>query len=394
MREPANHGPATRPVVAWLSLAFGYGTDLMYFRRLFQGLVARFPGTIIPIDTVYPVDRYPELPLLPILTFIDVRQRRRRAGGSAYATAARLLTPASVIRLARRHPDVLVVTEFSAVSLAGWSLAKFRRLPIVLLVESDPSFRGAPSSRLVTAVKAWVANHCDAVLVSNRIGADYLLNTLGVREELVRIGPYLASDPAGEVVGGAQRSGPVRLLFLNSLTQRKGLTELLRALARTPLDLRDSWVLDLVGDGDQADQMRTLIADLGLESNVIWHGRVGYADTGRFYRDADVVVCPTLADYRSLGGFEAVNAGRILIGSVHDGAGEELARLAGAVCLVDPLDEAAFGEALTPYLSRSPWFQAQAAAALTPPAELSVESACDNLAAAIGDALVRRAKKR
>ncbi len=392
MGVAADGDTAREPVVAWLSLGFGYGGDLMYFEQLFEGLQSRFPKAIVPVASSFPVQRYPKLPLLPILKFADIPLPRRQAGGSAYATVVRLATPASVIRLGRERPEVLVITEFSLVSLAGWLLAKLRRIPLVLLVESDPSYRGAPSAPAVMAVKSFIARRCDAILVSNQLGADYLTKNLRVAPDRIRIGPYLTSNPAGPTpTSTGRRTGRVRLLFLNSITQRKGVAEMLRALARTPLELRDSWQLDVVGSGDQEAEVRRLTAELDLTANVIWHGRVPFPETGEFYRQADVVISPTLADYRSLSGFEAVNAGRALITSVHDGASEELVRLAHSVRLVDPLDQESFAEALRPYLTRSDWLRAQAAAAQKPPVEFSVEAACDNLAATINDALDRRA---
>lgn len=394
MGAPASSGTAKNPVVAWLSLGFGYGADLMYFEQLFTGLKARFPKAILPIMSSFPAEKHPNLPLLPILRFIDIPQPRRQAGASSYATIIRLVTPASVIRLARRRPSVIIITEFSMVSLAGWTFAKTKRLPMVLLVESDPSYRGAPSSSLVVAVKSFVARHCDSILVCNQSGADYLTNTLKVPADRVMIGPYLTSNPAGpDLVDPTDRTGPVHLLFLNSVSLRKGVAELINALARTPKELRESWLLDVVGDGDQEDALRTLISKHGLEDNVVWHGRVPYAETGKYYRDADVVISSTLADYRSLSGFEAINAGRPLITSVWDGASEELAQLAPVVEVVDPLDEAAFAEVLTPYLSRTDWQRAQAAKAMQVPERFSVDAACDNLAGAIYRALERRPSK-
>jgi len=372
-------------------LGFGYDDDLMYFEAIFEGLKARFPKAILPIRHTFPATQHPNLPLLPILRFVDIPQPRRRAGASSYANIIRLVTPASILRLARRRPEVIIITEFSMVSLAGWVLAKTRRLPIVLLVESDPSFRGAPSSWLAATVKSFVARRCDSLLVCNQAGADYLTKKLRAPTDRIMVGPYLASNPAGlDTVDPTERTGPVHLLFLNSISQRKGVAELVRALARTPKELRESWHLDLVGSGDQEDPLRALLAELGLSDNVTWHGRVPFSATGQYYRDTDVVVCPTLADYRSLSGFEAVNAGRPLITSIHDGASAELSQYAPSVRVIDPLDEAAFAEALTPYLSRSAWLREQATLALQVPGRFSVEAASDNLATAIHRALTRR----
>jgi glycosyltransferase involved in cell wall biosynthesis len=391
MREPTtDRAASTQPRVAWLSPAFGFGDDLVYFNKLFAGFLKRFPNGFVPISTDFPLQRYPDLPLAPIMKWMDIRLPHRNAGASSYENWLRLPTPASLIRFIRLWPKVIVVTEFSHVSLGGWLVGKATGKPVVVLVESDPSFRGAPTSTLVTTIKSWIARHSDAVLVSNQIGATYLTEQLNLPANKLVIGPYLTSMPDVDFAAEIDRDGPVRLLFLNSVTQRKGVPEMLRALARTPVELRGSWHLDLVGTGDLDQTVDQLIDELDLGANVTRHGRVAYADTGAYYQRAEVVLCPTLADYRSLSGFEAVNAGRILIASVHDGASEELSRLGGAVIVVDPLDEAAFAESITCCLSRSARFQELAEAALTVPEEFSAEAACNNFAEAVHHALNAR----
>jgi glycosyltransferase involved in cell wall biosynthesis len=391
MRESTTAAASSKQLrIAWLSPAFGFGDDLVYFNKLFAGFRSRFPNSFVPISTDFPLHRYPDLPLAPIMKWMDIRLPHRNAGAASYENWLRLPTPASLIRFIRLRPAVIVVTEFSHVSLGGWLLSRLTGKPVVVLVESDPSFRGAPSSKLVTTIKSWIARHSDAVLVSNRIGAKYLTEQLRLPASKLVVGPYLASMPDLDQRSTPDQDGPVRLLFLNSVTQRKGVAEMLRALARTPLELRGSWHLDLVGTGDLDETVDELIDELHLTANVTRHGRVAYTDTGIYYQRAEVVLCPTLADYRSLSGFEAVNAGRILVASVHDGASEELSRLGRATIVVDPLDEAGFAEAITCCLSRSPEFQQLAEAALTIPTEFSVESACDNLATAVRHAIDAR----
>lgn len=379
------------PVVAWLTPALGYGDDLQYFTQLIAGFHQRFPRGFVTVSDIFPVDLYPDLPLAPIMHYFDFRRKDREAGGQVYQTWHRYPNPRGLREVARRRPDVFVIIEFSHVSLGGWLLAKLLRKPVVLLVESDPSYRGAPSSTLVTRVKSFIARHSRVVLVSNEIGWTYLTGPVSVPAKKIMVGPYLTSDADNtEPIRPPDRRGPVRLLFLNSITERKGVAEFLRALAATPSELRSSWHLDLVGDGDFEPQIAELITELDLDNNVTRHGRVRFSEAASFYHRAEVVVAPTLADYRSLNGFEAVNMGRILVASVYDGAHHELSRFGPATVVVDPLDQDAFSQALTPLLSRTPEFLALSDAALNVPANFTVETTCDNLAAAIHRALESR----
>jgi UDP-glucose:(heptosyl)LPS alpha-1,3-glucosyltransferase len=130
------------------------------------------------------------------------------------------------------------------------------------------------------------------------------------------------------------------------------------------------------------------LAELGLADRVTLHGRVGYGETGRFYAAADVVICPTLADYRSLNGFEAVNAGKPVLISRYDGAHEEIAAVAPAARVIDPRDHDALVAALAAVLEPGALADLKRAAARVPP-DFTLERVGDNLARAITMALER-----
>lgn len=394
-KKASTAAPSQQPVVAWLTPALGYGDDLQYFAPLIAGFHERFPQGFVTVSDTFPVDHYPELPLAPIMHYFDFRRKDREVGGQVYETWHRYPNPGGLLEVARRRPDVIVIIEFSHVSLGGWLLAKLLGKPVVLLVESDPSYRGAPSSSLVTKIKSFIARHSRVVLVSNDIGRAYLTDTVGVPASKIMVGPYLTSDASiATPIHAPDREGPVRLLFLNSVTERKGVAEFIRALAATPSELRSSWHLDLVGSGDQSQSIDELITELGLSDNVTSHGRVCFSETASFYERAEVVVAPTLADYRSLNGFEAVNAGRVLVTSIHDGAHIELSRFGPATIVVDPLDHEAFSQALLPLLSRTREFVALTDRALNVPTNFTVDAACDNLATAIHRSLESRSNKQ
>lgn len=373
-----------RPV--WLSGAFGYTGELLYFEQIFAELHRRFPAAVVPVDRAFPVDRYPGLPLLPTLKFHILGKVERKLGEIVYTSLKRLPTLGSLWRLHRLGPDVLIVTEFSRTALAGFAMARLTRTPVALLVESDPTFRGAPNSRFSLAVKRFVSRRVNAILVSNEAGLSYLTDTVGAPAEKILVGPYLTSDPAATAVPLERGDDRVRLLFLNSVNARKGLRELIEALARAPVELRGRWCLDVVGDGPERATVEARAAELGLAENCVFHGKADFADIGGYYLAADLVVCPTLADYRSLSGFEAVNAGKPVLISVYDGASRELAEFAPAARPIDPRNTAELATTLTRYLADPEFLRSEQEAAARRPTRFLVSSVGDNL-----ERLVRRA---
>ncbi|TFD31726.1 glycosyltransferase family 4 protein [Cryobacterium cryoconiti] len=370
--------------VAWVSGAYGYNGELVYFQDIFAEFLRRFPNGIIPVAKDFPVGRYPGLALSPILAFHRLGRTRRNVGDITYIGVRRLPTAATWVRLIRLRADVFILIEFSPTSLVGFLIARATRRRIVLLIESDPSYRGAPSGRLSLAIKKFVAERVDAVLVSNEIGANFVRDTLRVSEAKTVVGPYLTSCPAPLTEGApAERPpGVVRILFLNSLTARKGLAELIQALAAVA-GARTRWVLDVVGTGIELEAIRRQVDALGLGDNVVFHGRVAYTGIGPFYSSADLVVCPTLADYRSLGGFEAVNAGKPVLVSCYDGAHQEILRYAPAARLIDPRDTASFTSVLEQFILDEPALEAARRAAGSPPEQFSMTSVGGNLQSAV-----------
>jgi len=364
----------------WVSGAFGFGDDLAYFREVLGQFARRFPGSAVLVREGYPVERYPELPLAPDLRFW-VRRRDRRVGEFTYAGNLRVPTPRTAWRMLRRPTDVVVIVEFTPTALVSAAVAHLRRRRVVQLIESDPSFRGGREGRLATTVKSAVARRSHVVLVSNDRTARYARERLGIRAERLRVGPYLTSRP-GDPSAGADDGGPVRFLFLNSLQRRKGLHLVLAALAVLPEHSRD-WRLDVVGDGPERTALERQVAELGLGEKVRFHGRRSHDEVAADYARAQVVVCPTQGDYRSLAGFEAVNAWRPVVLSTRDGAAEEIIGSGAAAVAVDPVDTAALAGVIAGFLRDDAYLANQLEMASAPPDRFSVDAVGANLEAAI-----------
>lgn len=373
--------------VAWISGAYGYNGELVYYQDIFAQFQRRFPNGVVPVARDFPVERYPGLPLVPVLGFHRLGRTSRSVGDVTYTGVRRIPTAVSWLRLARLRVDAFILIEFSPTALTGFLLAKALRKRTLLLIESDPSYRGAPGGRKSLAIKRFVSKRVDAVLVSNEIGAAFVRSSLRVPVDKTVVGPYLTSQPPGLPTERAADDAPdprlVRILFLNSVTPRKGLTELVEALAAVDVAARSRWVLDVVGSGSELEVIRRRVDDLGLRDNVVFHGRAAYDDTGRHYAAADFVVCPTLADYRSLGGFEAVNAGKPVLISKYDGAHQEILQHAPGARLIDPRDPIGFARVLEGFLCDPQALEAAQHVARVPPPQFSLDRVGENLQRAV-----------
>ncbi|MGY1774394.1 glycosyltransferase family 4 protein [Geodermatophilus sp. SYSU D00804] len=368
----------------------------MYFRPILQNFTREFPNTRVAVSRDFPVQDYPELPLWPVLDLRTWRAKRKR-DQRAYSTDRLVPTAASVRRLAGFDAALYIAIEFTPVALIGFLLARLRRRRLLLLIESHPKYRGGADGAIARRVKSRVARSADHVLVSNAEAAGYVTKDLGVSPARLSVGPYLTSAPTEEhqEVQATRRTRlqqePVKLLFLNSVTRRKGLLELLDALAILEQDARcrGRWRLDVVGAGEAMSEVQERMAALGLEENMTIRGALPYEDIWEVYRSADVVVCPTLADYRSLAGFEAVNSGKPVVISALDGATRELAGRMPSVRVIDPRDAVSTAKGLCDLISDDTQLEAVLAAAEEIPEDFSYAAVQRHLSAAVTAALGR-----
>lgn len=102
--------------------------------------------------------------------------------------------------------------------------------------------------------------------------------------------PRVAPMPAAtELFTPDGSRAPDRLLFVGRLNAQKGIELLLRAFAA----MRTRAQLDVVGDGPDAESMRTLASSLGIADRVTWRGALPQTALSDLYRRASALVVPS-----------------------------------------------------------------------------------------------------
>ena len=150
---------------------------------------------------------------------------------------------------------------------------------------------GPARRRLVVAT----LRRAERVVVLGRHWRAFVVGELGLTADRVEVLPNAAPEPepagAAAPPGDAVDGRPVRLLFLGRLGDRKGVPELLRALA-DPSVRGLGWAAVLAGDGE-VDRFRAEIEVLGLEDRVRVAGWVGEDEARRLLAASDVLVLPS-----------------------------------------------------------------------------------------------------
>lgn len=182
-------------------------------------------------------------------------------------------------------------------------------------------------------------------------------------------------------VSNKRENGAIaRLLFVGELSERKGVSDLLKALKNLPKET--NWNLSLVGEGRRAAEYRAEAEHLQIASRLDWLGTVPREAMPQVYQSHDLLVVSSLAETFSLVSAEALACGLPVVATRCGGPEEILGPL--GLPLVVPGDPMALSVAIQEMLGRLDAFD-RAAAAISIEARFSMA----NLAAKL-DAIYNR----
>jgi glycosyltransferase involved in cell wall biosynthesis len=120
-------------------------------------------------------------------------------------------------------------------------------------------------------------------------------------------------------IAGAREGSPLKLLCVSRLIPRKGISDLLEALARSE-DL--DYVLKVAGEGPSDAALVRLAAELGIADRVQFIGYKSAQELNHYYVEADAFVLPTRSDAFANVILEAMAAGLPVIATRVGGVGE------------------------------------------------------------------------
>ncbi|WP_085317139.1 glycosyltransferase family 4 protein [Derxia lacustris] len=170
-------------------------------------------------------------------------------------------------------------------------LAHHLGLPVVLHLHAAQLhlfYRGLPGWG--QALLRHVFAVSDEIVVLGKAGKRFVMDDLKVPEKRITI-------LINGVPGPAQRPEPRRhdgaphIVFLGNLLERKGVTDLLNALARPEL-AKLHWKATFAGGGD-VDKYRAAVAERGLQDRVSFPGWHNQEQAGALLDTADMLVLPS-----------------------------------------------------------------------------------------------------
>jgi glycosyltransferase involved in cell wall biosynthesis len=216
---------------------------------------------------------------------LALRLHRRRAYDLCFAWSA---VPAGGVALALRR---LAGLRFF-VRVCGPDIPGFERRYGMLYPVLTPVIRG------VWRGAAAVVAKCDSEAAMIR-AVDPAIDVT-----LVPNGVDVSAFPAAAIAGG----GPLRLICVARLIERKGQPHLIEAVRRLVAEGADI-TLDLVGTGDAEASYRAQAQALGIAERVRFAGYVPREEIGARYAAAHVFVLPSFNEGMSVATLEAMAAG-------------------------------------------------------------------------------------
>jgi glycosyltransferase involved in cell wall biosynthesis len=228
--------------------------------------------------------------------------------------------------------------------LALTAVARAVALPYLLHIHdydyaADVAARGPRMRRRVRGMFAAATR----VLVLGAEARRSLAAELGLPAERILVLPNAVPDPHPAPPAAVQAGAPCHLVFLGYLSARKGVPELLEALASPALGaLR--WRATLAGGGP-VEEFRARAASLGLTDRVAFPGWIDQAAAGALCAAADILVLPSHAEGLAMSVLEGLAHGLAVV-TTPVGAHAEVIEPEQSGLLVPPDDVAALAAAL------------------------------------------------
>jgi glycosyltransferase involved in cell wall biosynthesis len=182
-----------------------------------------------------------------------------------------------------------------------------------------------------------------AVVVLGRRDLEVVSQLLQLSKDRITVLHNAVPDPGPNPDRRRVPGTPCRLLFLGHLSTRKGVPDLLVALA-SPAVKHLRWQATLAGGGP-IDEYRNLAKDLGILDSVCFPGWLDEARASELCANADVLVLPSYAEGLAMSVLEGLSHGLAVI-TTPVGAHLEVIEPEVSGILVQPGDTTALADAL------------------------------------------------
>jgi glycosyltransferase involved in cell wall biosynthesis len=272
-------------------------------------------------------------------------------GSREHPMSLKAVSPRVLSRLVRAREDTVVQYELGLMGLySGLSKLVHRRRKVISLVENDYEHLGRTGTAGIKVMfRKAVAPLIDGFVANNEPAREYLIQVLGVPEEKISVGWWLAGLPP-ELQPKLPEGLTIatdRPVFVTAcrLIAPKGVDLLLEAMALYQRE-HGPFQLVVLGEGPELENLTAQAERLGIADSVAFPGLVDHAGFNAVLQAAHVFVFPTLKDLVGRVVVEALTAGVPVIVSPLTGAVGTIVKDGVNGLVADPRDAEAMVEAM------------------------------------------------
>jgi glycosyltransferase involved in cell wall biosynthesis len=221
-------------------------------------------------------------------------------------------------------------------------------VPLVVDVHGDAVFTGLVHDPLIGKKMAKTLNYSSKIICISR-NLCSLAKSFGLDEEkleYVPLGIDLCVYKPGDRHAAKDASGlagKTVLLYVGHLTEGKGVSYLLKAMAGLDSRLLSRLMLIIVGDGPDRKMLERVAGELGIDRQVYFAGSMPPGEVMKWYAVADIFVLPSLSEGRPTVINEAMATGCAIVATDISGIPEQVTDGYNGF-LVPPRDSAALRE--------------------------------------------------
>ena len=249
-------------------------------------------------------------PPVPGVRVVGLEQVGEQDGGDFETDVANM--KAAILAEHARAPFDILHAQYGYP--CGWAVLEASReagVPNVVSIQGGDGHWVGSCCETHRLAMVRVLDHAGAVLIGCRSFAEEVVHRLGTDPARFTIVPG-AVDVSRFTPGEREADGPPVLLYHGRVDARKGVLDMLQALA--PLASEGvPFRLLISGIGPTMDEAAAQIEALGLGGHATMTGYVDYADVPKVYQQADIFVSPTYAEGFSNTILEAMASGLAVV---------------------------------------------------------------------------------
>ncbi len=309
--------------VAWLVPSVELGA---YWQPVLQEFAKIFKNTIFYTGLVWP-GFDPDLPGADVIKLVGEMKSLEMTKTDGYSRRLMLVSPGIVGHLLQFKPDVIFAQAYSLWTLLALLLKPWGKWRFIIIYDGSSPNSDFRDSKLRSFFRRMMSRYADAFVANSDGAKDYLIDGVGAKPESVFTRTYLVPD-AKTLLQSLEKNEanliqkrPI-FLYVGRITPRKGLKTLLEACSILQSQGYKDYTLQVIGTGEQRDEMEGFIKSHNLEEQVNWMGWIEYGSLGSYFQQADIFVFPTFEDIWGMVALEAMIFGKPVVCSKWAGAAE------------------------------------------------------------------------